>query len=59
MFQGVTIQHAALIQLHRKYYVQKLELFDSAATGQFDPDRSDLDFLATFEAIPQAGSFNC
>ena len=44
--------------LCRKYYVQKLELFGSAATDHFDPGRSDLDFLVTFEAIPQARTFN-
>jgi predicted nucleotidyltransferase len=28
--------------------VQRLELIDSAATVEFDPSRSDLDFLVEF-----------
>lgn len=35
-----------LCALHR---VRRLELFGSAATGRFDPARSDLDFLVEFE----------
>ena len=48
----------ALIESHRselaklcdRYYVQRLELFGSAATGEFDPQSSDLDFLVEFQA---------
>ena len=35
--------------LCRRYAVRKLRLFGSAATGLFDPDRSDLDFLVEFD----------
>jgi len=38
----------ALVCGRRK--VAKLEIFGSAATGAFDPQRSDLDFLVTFES---------
>src|SRR5262245_45496902 len=46
----------ALIEQHRgeleaacrRYGVQTLELFGSAADGSFDPARSDLDFLVQF-----------
>ena len=34
--------------LCRHYGVRRLDLFGSAATGTFDPDTSDLDFVATF-----------
>lgn len=34
--------------LCRAYGVARLEVFGSAATGQFDPDRSDVDFLIAY-----------
>lgn len=42
-------QHrAAILALCREYGVARLELFGSAATGAFDPDRSDVDFLVEY-----------
>jgi predicted nucleotidyltransferase len=39
----------ALAELCRRYGVKRLEVFGSAARGtDFDPDRSDADFLVTF-----------
>lgn len=35
--------------LCRRFGVRRLELFGSAASGRFDADRSDLDFLVEFE----------
>jgi hypothetical protein len=35
--------------LCRKYRVQRLDIFGSAATGEFDERSSDVDFLVTFE----------
>ncbi|MDA1192888.1 MAG: nucleotidyltransferase domain-containing protein [Candidatus Poribacteria bacterium] len=37
--------------LCRKHRVARLDLFGSAATGEFDPDTSDLDFLVTFQSM--------
>ena len=34
--------------LCRHYGVRRLDLFGSAATGTFDPETSDLDFVAVF-----------
>ncbi|MBC8108537.1 MAG: nucleotidyltransferase domain-containing protein [Anaerolineae bacterium] len=34
--------------LCRKYGVRRLELFGSAASGEFDPTASDLDFFVEF-----------
>src|SRR5579885_1847880 len=34
--------------LCRRFGVRRLDLFGSAATGRFDPARSDLDFLVAF-----------
>ena len=37
-----------LIELCRSFGVARLEVFGSAATAEFDPARSDLDFLIEF-----------
>jgi len=34
------------------YGVRRLELFGSAASGAFDRERSDLDFLVEFQDLP-------
>ena len=38
----------AITELCRRFGVRRLDLFGSAATGRFDPERSDLDFLVEF-----------
>ncbi len=48
MIDIVTKHHAAIAALCRHYGVLRLDLFGSAATGDFDPASSDLDFIATF-----------
>src|SRR5947208_9965852 len=42
----------ALRALCCRFGVRRLDLFGSAATGKFDPARSDLDFLVEFEPMP-------
>src|ERR1700730_4529974 len=43
---------ASVPELCRRFHVRRLDLFGSAATGRFDPARSDLDFLVEFEEMP-------
>ncbi|MCX8085480.1 MAG: nucleotidyltransferase domain-containing protein [Rhodocyclaceae bacterium] len=38
-----------IARLCRQFGVRRLEVFGSAASGGFDPARSDLDFLVSFE----------
>ncbi len=38
----------AIAALCREYGVLRLELFGSAATGEFDPESSDIDFLIEY-----------
>ncbi len=40
-------------QLCRKHRVKTLELFGSATQQDFDPPRSDLDFLVEYLPLPQ------
>lgn len=42
---------ATLPALCGRFHVRELDVFGSAATGQFDPGRSDLDFLVAFEDL--------
>jgi uncharacterized protein len=45
----LVMQHRAELQrLCQRHHVERLELFGSAATGDFDPAASDLDFLVFF-----------
>lgn len=38
-----------LVELCKKYKVAELDLFGSVVTGDFDDEKSDLDFLVEFE----------
>jgi uncharacterized protein len=48
MIDQVTQHLDDIAALCRRYGVRRLDLFGSAATGEFDPETSDLDFVATF-----------
>ena len=41
--------------LCRAHSVLRLELFGSAATGEYDAEQSDLDFLVEFHDLPEGG----
>jgi uncharacterized protein len=41
----------AIRELCRRYHVTRLELFGSATRDDFDPNRSDLDFLVEFAPL--------
>ena len=44
-----------LVGLCERYGVRRLELFGSAVGERFDPQRSDLDFLVTFQPVAGLG----
>jgi predicted nucleotidyltransferase len=44
---------AELVELCRRHHVLTLSLFGSATRDDFDQQRSDLDFLVEFEALPR------
>ena len=52
MIDIVTNHLDDIAALCRRYGVRRLDLFGSAATGAFDPETSDLDFVATFADTP-------
>lgn len=45
MIDLITANHQSITDLCRTYCIRKLEVFGSAATGAFDPARSDIDFI--------------
>lgn len=47
----VSSRRDELAELCRRFRVLRLEVFGSAADGTFDPTRSDLDFLVTYEPL--------
>jgi predicted nucleotidyltransferase len=48
MISLIDDKRTLLTDLCRRFGVRRLELFGSAATDDFDPGRSDLDFLVEF-----------
>ena len=50
MIADVSSRREQLRELCRRFHVRRLDLFGSAAREDFDPARSDLDFLVEFDA---------
>lgn len=48
-----------LLALSRRYDVRRLALFGSAMSGEFSPERSDLDFLVEYEALTPRRHAEC
>ena len=42
-------------EICRRHHVKRLELFGSAAVGDFNPDTSDIDFLVDYQPFPKSG----
>ena len=51
-------KHDDLNRLCERFKVQQLELFGSAAQGEFDPATSDLDFLVEFKNLEPSDHFD-
>lgn len=56
MTKKVEEKRAEIAELCRRYRVRRLALFGSALRDDFDPLRSDLDFVVEFEPLP-AGAY--
>ena len=54
MIDEIALQREELRVLCRRFHVRRLDLFGSAARGDFDPEHSDLDFIVEFDrSAPQ------
>ena len=57
MIADIPTHGEELRELCRRFHVRRLDLFGSAAREDFDPARSDLDFLVEFDSrAPEAQS---
>jgi uncharacterized protein len=50
MLAEISLHREELRELCRRFHVRRLDVFGSAARGDFDPARSDLDFLVEFDS---------
>lgn len=51
MHRVIERERAAIVELCRRYHVRRLDVFGSGARSvDFDPDRSDADFVVEFDA---------
>jgi hypothetical protein len=48
----IAVDDPAIAALCRRFNVHRLDLFGSAASGRFDPARSDIDLLVEFAPMP-------
>ena len=56
MVSVIQQHHSELVRLCKKYGVQKLEVFGSAASREgFNPQTSDLDFLVEYQPLETDG----
>ena len=58
MIEMIAQKKDELVDLCRRFKVDHLDLFGSAATGRFDPSSSDLDFIIEFEDRAAPGLLN-
>ena len=52
MHRIIAEKMSEIIEICRRHRVKTLELFGSAAGKNFDPERSDLDFIVAVEPMP-------
>lgn len=57
MIGVVAARHGELVALCRRFGVRRLAVFGSAVTDQFDPSRSDVDFLVEMDPPEELGYF--
>ena len=48
MIPEIAVKQMEIARLCRRFEVVRLDIFGSAATGAFEPETSDLDFVARF-----------
>ena len=59
MIDEIELHLEELRVLCRRFHVRRLDLFGSAARGDFDPEHSDIGFLVEFDREhPEAPSFD-
>ena len=54
MIPLITNHSDELAEICRRHHVRRLEVFGSAASDNFDPEKSDIDFLVDYQLLPPA-----
>jgi len=49
MIEEISLHREELRELCRRFHVRRLDLFGSAAHGDFDPEHSDFGFIVQFD----------
>ena len=49
MIPLITQHSDDVAEICRRHHVKRLDIFGSAAVGDFDPEKSDIDFLVEFD----------
>ena len=57
LWPELAAKREAIAELCRALGVRRLAVFGSATTGEFDPSRSDVDFLVAFDPARRARRF--
>jgi uncharacterized protein len=57
MLPLIESKHSDIKTLCRRFHVRRLDVFGSAAREDFEPGRSDLDFLVEFDDFPNLNTF--
>ncbi len=52
MIPLITNHSDELAEICRRHHVRRLEVFGSAASDSFDPEKSDIDFLVDYQLLP-------
>ena len=52
MIHEVANRTSEIAQICREHHVKRLDIFGSAAVGDFNPENSDIDFLVDFGDAP-------
>ena len=55
MIELIRSRQAEIVDICRRQGIRRLDVFGSAATGLFDPQTSDVDFIAEFDDQCPAG----
>jgi predicted nucleotidyltransferase len=56
MLEIIQSHRNEIADICRRQGIQRLDVFGSAATGQFNDATSDFDFIAEFDTSPSSGS---
>ena len=51
MIEAIEERRESVSDLCRRFHVERLDIFGSAASGGFDEEASDLDFLLVFQRV--------